>query len=154
VQVGQASPWVAAAIGSTWLWPRAGSVLTVLAGSLKLYPLLAVRWLPALALVLILAIVTAGLWPDWISAWLNAKAGCPPWSLPSLTCVTGSSVPGYLLAAILLVGAWKAPRHIGFFLMTVAMIVPAPDLYSGYLLVPFMGSVVMAANWKILSLLS
>jgi hypothetical protein len=139
VASGQASPWIVSAVGLAYLSPRWGSVVAASAGSLKVYPMLAVRWWPALLVPLALGLLTLGLWPDWITAWTNGRPGCPDWALTSVTCATGSAWPGYVLAAILLVGAWRAPRPIGFFLLTVAMIIPAPDLFRGYLLVPFMG---------------
>jgi hypothetical protein len=139
VASGQASPWVASAVGLSYVSTRWGSVASAAAGALKIYPLLAVRWWPALLLPLALGLATIGLWDDWLVAWTNAQPGCPDWALTSVTCATGASWPGYVLAAIFLVGAWRAPRPIGFFLLTVAMIIPAPDLFRGYLLVPYMG---------------
>lgn len=138
-EVGQASAWTAAAVGATWLWRRAGAVAAAAAGCLKLYPFLAVRWWPALVVPAVLALGTAGLWSDWLTAWTNAEPGCPAGSLPSLACATGMAWPGYALGAIFLVGALVAPPAVGFFLLTVAMIVPAPDLYQGYLLTPLIG---------------
>lgn len=145
VASGQASPWVAAGIGLAYLYPRWGSVVAASAGALKIYPLLAVRWWPALLVPVGLGIATIGLWPDWLAAWSNGRPGCPDGALPSLTCVTGSAWPGYLLAAVFLLGAWRAPRPIGFFLLTVAMILPAPDLFGGYLLVPYLGLLAVLA---------
>ncbi|MCC6619409.1 MAG: hypothetical protein IT341_10285 [Chloroflexi bacterium] len=136
---GQASAWVAAGIGLAYLYPRWGSVAAASAGSLKIYPMLAVRWWPALLVPISLGLATIGLWSDWLTAWMNGWPGCPDWALPSLACATGATWPGYALAAVFLVGAWRAPRPIGFFLLTVAMILPAPDLFRGYLLVPYLG---------------
>lgn len=139
VASGQASPWIAAGVGLAYLYPRGGSVAAAAAGSLKIYPMLAVRWWPALVVPIGLGLLTIGLWSDWLAAWTNGRPGCPDWALPSLTCATGMAWPGYVLAGAFLVGAWRAPRPIGFFLLTVAMILPAPDLFRGYLLVPYLG---------------
>lgn len=142
VDSGQASPWIASAVGLSYAAHRWGSVAAAAAGALKIYPLLAVRWWPALAAPAALGLVTAGLWPDWIEAWLNGRPSCVPTALPSVTCAIGTAWPAYALAVVLLLGAWRAPRPVGFFLLTVAMIVPAPDLFHGYLLVPYMGMLV------------
>ena len=133
--VGQVTPWIAAAIGATYLWPRA-SVASALAGAVKLYPLLAVRWWPAF--LILVPLTVSPWWSDWLAAWSNAVPGCPAWSLASASCI-GVPWLGYLLAAVFLLGSFAAPRKVGFFLVTVAMILPAPDLYRSYLLIPLIG---------------
>lgn len=142
VASGQASPWIASTVGLSWLSRRWGSVAAAAAGTMKIYPLLAVRWWPALLLPLALGLLTIGLWDEWLVAFLNGRPSCPDTALTSITCATGVAWPGYALAAIFLVGAWRAPRPIGFFLLTIAMILPAPDMFSGYLLVPYLGLLV------------
>jgi Glycosyltransferase family 87 len=153
IRLGNASALIATLIGLIWLLPRWGALFAVIAGSIKVFPLLAVPWsarwgaslVPAavvgLVLVAISLLIGPQRWVEWVTAMTTAVPSCPTWALPSLPCVTGSSVPGVLLAAVLFIGAIAAPsRPIGFLLLSVAMIVPAPDLYQHYLLVPFVGA--------------
>ena len=153
LRFGNASALIATLVGAMWLLPRYAAVLAVLAGAIKVFPVIGagwgVRWgaavWPAIAvgLVLLLVSLTAGVdrWFEWATAMTTAVSSCPDWALESIACATGSTWPGFLLAAFLVVGSVLAPsRGIGFLMLTVAMIAPAPDLYQHYLLIPFVGA--------------
>lgn len=159
MRFGNASALIAALVGAMWLLPRYSAALAVVAGAIKVFPLLGAAWgwrwggtlRPAgIAGVLLLVIsLSAGpwRWVEWVTAMSTAVPSCPDWALTSAACATGSSLPGFALAAVLAIGAILAPsRAVGFFLLTVAMIVPAPDLYQHYLLIPFVGVVPVACE--------
>lgn len=146
VREGQLSPLIAAAVGAMWLG-HAG-VLSVVAGAVKVYPGLGLMWAlrrgesvrGPLLLAALLAAGTLWLWPEWIDAMANAEPGCPAWSLPSIACVTGTPWAGSAVAGVLTIVAWRLPwDRPAFLLLTLAMIAPAPDMYLGYLMVPFVG---------------
>jgi hypothetical protein len=147
IQQGQISPLVAAGVGAMWLAPT--GYLAVLTGMVKVYPGLGIMWAARMGgpvfrpLLFGLGVVAATfwLWPGWIRAMLNARSGCPDWSLPSLSCATGGPWVGIIVALGLAVAAWRIRgSRCAFLLLTLAMIAPAPDLYWGYLMVPFVGA--------------
>jgi hypothetical protein len=169
LRFGNASALIAALVGGMWLVPRYAAVLAVLAGAIKVFPLLgaawAIRWgtamRPAIALAIGLValslIAGVGRWVEWVTAMSTAVPSCPDWALVSVACATGSTLPGFVLAAVLAIGAALAPsRAVGFLLITVAMIAPAPDLYQHYLLIPFVGvlPIACAAACRAVTLLS
>ena len=157
ITLGNASALIAALIGLAWLIPRHAAVFGLLAGAIKVFPLLAVpwakswraAWAPAAAVAGVFGVISLipspERWVEWVTAMTTAIPSCPTWALTSLPCATGSSLRCFALAAVLGIGALLAPtRTIGFFILTVAMIVPAPDLYQHYLLVPFVGALPLA----------
>jgi Glycosyltransferase family 87 len=157
IRFGNASALVASLVGLMWLLPRHAPVLAVVAGSIKAFPLLAIPWsarwrgamAPAAVLAVLLLLVSLVpdpyRWVEWATVMATAVPSCPDWALTSLPCATGSSIPGLLLGGLFFIGALAAPsRAVGFLLLTVAMIVPAPDLYQHYLLLPFVGAVPVA----------
>lgn len=159
MRFGNASALIAALVGAMWLLPRLTAVLAVLAGAIKVFPLIGAAWgapwrasiRPAVAVGIGLVVVslTAGVgrWGEWVTSMTTAIPSCPEWALVSIPCATGSSWPGLALAAVFVAGAVLAPsRAIGFLLVTVAMIVPAPDLYQHYLLIPFVGTLPIACE--------
>jgi hypothetical protein len=163
IRFGNASALIAALVGAMWLVPHYAASLAVLAGAIKVFPVIgagwAVRWGDAIrpavvlgvTLLLISQLVGVERWFEWVTAMTTAVPSCPEWALVSLECATGSSLPGWILAAVLFAGSVSAPsRTIGFFLMSVAMIAPAPDLYQHYTLIPFVGVIPVAceaARW-------
>ena len=157
IRFGNASALIAALVGAMWLLPRHSAVFAVLAGAIKVFPFLGAAWgwrwgtnlrTAAILVAALLAIsLTAGpgRWIEWVTAMSTAVPSCPDWALTSVACATGSSLPGFAVAAVLATGAILAPsRPVGFFLLCVAMIVPAPDLYQHYLLIPFVGVIPVA----------
>jgi hypothetical protein len=149
VREGQMSPLIAASVGAMWLWPRQSGYLAVAGALFKVYPVAGLLWtarkrgsivrpvLLALAIGATVPILNFSLYGEWITSLANARAGCPEWSLPSFSCA-GAGWLGYPVAAALLLAAWFVHRDdVAFGLLGLAMIAPAPDLYWGYLLVPF-----------------
>jgi hypothetical protein len=154
LRFGNASALIATLVGAMWLLPRHGAVFAVVAGAIKVFPLIGAAWatrwessrVPAIAVGLGLLtfslFVGVDRWSEWVISMTTAVPSCPDWALASMPCATGSALPGFVLAAVLGIGAILArSRSIGFLLITVAMIVPAPDLYQHYLLIPFVGAV-------------
>lgn len=156
IRVGQVATWLAAGMGIMWLATKASGWMSVISGLVKIYPGAGLLWawrhrapllLPSLA-GLLLAAVTAVAWPrtwaEFLTAWTNAEAGCPPWALPSFAC---AGVPwlGYLLALVMLGIAWKARSdEVAFLALGLAMLVPAPDVYVHYLLGPLVAALPLA----------
>jgi hypothetical protein len=148
VREGQISPLIAAAVGAMWLAPRASGWLAVLTGMVKVFPGIGMVWAlrqraPLLLPILVglaLGVATWWMWPTWATAMLNAQPGCPAWSLPSIACTTGIRWLGVAVAALLAIAVLRVKSdRLAFLLLTFAMIAPAPDLYWGYLMIPFVG---------------
>ncbi len=148
IREGQLSPWIASAIGLMWLRKSAAGWLSVLAGLIKVYPLLGLLWAyrqraglrGPLALALLSVVVLFPLWLEWVAVMSNAHAGCPSISLPSFTCTAGAAWPGYVAAAALAVVALRVRSdRVAFLALSLAMIASAPDIYVGYLLIVFVG---------------
>jgi len=148
---GQISPLLAASVGAMWLAPRASGWLVVIGGMIKVYPLLGLVWAVREGAPLVRPIVvgatlvalTFWLWPDWVNAMLNARPSCPERSLSlgSLACATELPMSGYIVSLLLALAAWRVRSdRVAFLLITVAMVAPAPDIYWGYLMVPFIGA--------------
>lgn len=149
VREGQISPLIAAGVGALWLLPRASGWLAVVTGMVKAYPGIGLVWAlrqraPLRGPILLgigMVLATGWLWPGWIDAMLNAQPGCPAWSLPSIACTTGIRWAGYIVGGGLALLAWRLPSdRVAFLVLTLAMLAPAPDLYWGYWMVPFMGA--------------
>lgn len=157
LKAGQADPFIAAGLGLIWLYPRGTAYFALIGGAFKIFPLAALVWAirkraefarPIAVLVLLVTAATTWLglesWSQYLTTFLNGRPGCYPHGLPSFACVLpiGGSLAGYAIAAVLVLGAWRAgDDRRAFFLIALAMIVPAPDLYPRYLLIPLMGAV-------------
>jgi len=156
---GQMSPLIAAFVGMMWLQPRASGYWAVAAGLFKIFPLAGLVWagrrraavlmpIAILALVGVTTIVlTPSWWRDWVTSVGNARAACPTIALPSFTCV-GLPWLGYLLAGVLCVSALRLKRDdLAFVALTVGMVIGAPDIYWGYMLIPFVGLLPLGSRW-------
>lgn len=152
--VGQVTPFIAAGVGAMWLWPRYAAWVWVLGGLVKVFPAVGLVWTirmggsvgRPIAVGLVLVVVSAvwvggSSWPDFVTALRNGRPTRDS-GLPSLACsFAGGSVLAYLIAAALLVMVLRARRdEVAFFLLAVAMVIPAPDLFPNYLLVPAIGA--------------
>lgn len=154
VKEDQISIAVAALFGLVWLGTSSAAVL---GGALKPYTLVGLimtirrrgswRWSLILgACLLALSLVVPGGWGQFLTAWSNGRPGCPDYALPSSACA-GFGWVGYLGAAVLLFAAWRVrSESLAFALIGVATILPAPDLYAGYLLIPFVGLLPLAGR--------
>jgi len=153
VKEGQMSPLIAAAVGMMWLQPRGAGYWAVAAGIFKVFPLAGLVWagrrggsvlkpIAVLAVVgLASLILMPGWWRDWVASISNARAACPTIALLSFTCI-GIGWMGYLLAGLLCLGSFRLRRDdVAFATLTVGMVIGAPDIYWGYLLIPFIGLV-------------
>ena len=151
VYEGQMSPLIAAAVGMMWLRPKAAGSWAVAAGVFKIFPLAGLVWaarqggsvLKPIGLLAVVGFVSfilmPGWWRDWVTSISNARAACPTIALPSFSCV-GFGWFGYLLAGTLCLGSLKLRRDdVAFATLTVGMVIGAPDIYWGYLLIPFIG---------------
>lgn len=142
---------VAAALGLMWLAPRWSGYLAVVGGLLKVFPGAGLVWTwrkrgplagpLVLGLVLSAAVLLLlGLqpWVDFVTVMHNARPSSP-YYVQSVTRVFGP-VAGYVTAALLL-GLVLVIRDdaIAFALLSIAMIVPAPDLVPHYMLIPMVG---------------
>jgi hypothetical protein len=156
VNEGQVSPAIAALFGAMWIAPRWSGVLAGAAGAIKLFPLLGLVWAwrqraPLIGPLAITAVVSLiglvfvpGWYRDWIVALVNARPGCPSIALPSFGCA-GVGWVGYAMAFGLAIAARFLRRdENAFALLSVAFIVPAADLYWGYMLIPFLGFLPLA----------
>lgn len=157
LKAGQADPFIAAGLGLIWLYPRGAAYFALLGGAMKIFPLAALVWVvrnraevmrPVAMLGALVLTTTVWLgaesWSQYLTTFLNGRPGCYPHGLPSFACVlpVGGSIVGYVIAGSLVLAAWRAKDdRTAFFVMTLGMIVPAPDLYPRYLLIPLMGAV-------------
>ena len=143
---------VADALLASWLWPDSAGMLAVVGGAMKLFPAAGLIWTVrrrgsliwpfALGVGLIvaatLAVGPAG-WLDFLSAFGHGRSAS--WYyVASPTQLLGPGIGtavGYGLAAAACVGAWRLRDDaVAFALLGWAMILPAPDWYSHYLLLP------------------
>jgi hypothetical protein len=158
VKEGQMSPLIAAAVGMMWLQPRRAGYWAVAAGLFKVFPLAGLVWasrrrgsvlrpIGILAVVVFASLIlTPGWWRDWLTSISNARAACSPIALPSFTCV-GFGWMGYLLAGALCSSALILKRDdMAFAALSVGMVIGAPDIYWGYMLIPFIGLLPLASH--------
>ena len=153
VNVGQASPYIAALFGLMWLAPRWSGWLSVLGAAVKAQPIVGLVWArrsraplwpPLVALLLVVGITTmvvpGGGWTDWLIATRNGYADCPAGSLPSLSCY-GLGWVSWLLAAVALIGAVRIRDDAAAFaLLGLAAFLAAPEIYPSRLLLPLIAA--------------
>jgi hypothetical protein len=161
--VGQITPLLAAGFGLAWLRPRYSGWIGVMAAMVKVYPVLWLLWslrrraplAPPLLLGLLVAAgwtaLTGGMetWVDYARATANALPQCSSPSLGSFACALGPSIGvhvaaivGIATASTLAVVAFRMRNDaVSYALLAVASVLPAPDLFPNYLLVPLVGCV-------------
>lgn len=162
IYVGQVTPLLAAGYGAAWLWPRISGLVAVAGGAVKIYPLVLLLWairnrvsvrLPLVlgALLVVAAAVWLGpeVWLHFWTAWQNAAPQCVPPSLGSLTCAFGQT--GELLGlgaafALSLLAVRAAGPPMAFFLLAIASVIGAPDLFPNYLLIVAIGALPLACR--------
>jgi hypothetical protein len=160
IATGQANTLVAASIAATWVWPRATGWLAVIGGLIKLFPLASLAWavrerapivrpLLAGALLVAASVLLMG-WDTW-QAFITTLRNGQGWDLtvvPSPRELLGSvlgpgtvaTLAGYAIAGALALASLVVPsRYAAFAMVALAMIVPAPDWYLHYLLIPLAG---------------
>jgi alpha-1,2-mannosyltransferase len=162
VSSGNVNIMIADALLASWLWPRSSGTLAVLGGLIKFFPVAglvwtlrhhgSLRWPIALGLGIlaasILAVGTAG-WGDFLTAFGHGRSSSF-YYLPSPTQLLEpgiGQVAGYGLALAALAGAWRLrDEAAAFALLGWAMILPAPDWWSHYLVVPLAAMLPWAAR--------
>ena len=143
---------VADGLLASWLWPKSSGMIAVLGGAIKFFPAagivwtmrhhLSLRWPLVLGGILVaMATCVVGLtgWADFIAAFENGRSSSF-YYLDSPAQFLGPGIgpiAGYGLALIALGGAWRLrDEATAFALLGWAMILPAPDWWSHYLVVP------------------
>jgi hypothetical protein len=157
---------VAVGLAAIWLRPELTGWLAVAGGLIKLYPSVAViwsvragrvPWFAAATGVLFLACVVAifgiGQWKDFVASLANAQPFAT--SIPQPPRVSLQPVLGVTLAALAayagtlaLAGASLFVRsdRIAFFLLSLAMIMPAQEWHIHYYLIPLIGGLPWATS--------
>lgn len=157
---GNVNALAAAGVGAMWLWPSASGYVAVLGGLVKVYPGVGLIWtirkraplvgpiVLGLGLVAVsLVILGLGAWRDFQVTMANGLSTeyfviQSPRSL--LTGALGSTVAlavalGLTLLAVL--GALRVREDaVALVLVSLAMILPAPDWHLHYFIVPLVGS--------------
>jgi hypothetical protein len=149
---GNVNLMIADGLLASWLWPRSAGTLAVLGGAIKFFPSAglvwtlrqhrSVRWPVAFGIGLVVAatfIVGLAGWRDFLTAFGYGRSSSF-YYLDSPAQFLGpgiGQVAGYGLAIAALVGAWRLrDEATAFALLGWAMILPAPDWWSHYLVVP------------------
>jgi hypothetical protein len=165
---GNANLILADALLASWLWPGSAGVLAVLGGAIKIFPVAGLIWtlrkgrslvLPvALGVgIIVAATIVVGIpgWRDFITTFEHGRTSSG-YFLSSPAEALGpliGPIAGYGLALAAALGAWRVRNEaVAFALLGWAMILPAPDWYSHYLVVPLasmlpwiVGKLVLAA---------
>ena len=166
LETGNANQLAAILLASMWLWPMQSGYLATIGALIKIYPGAGIAWAireraglrgplaVGLGLLAVSVLVLGwGAWHDFVIAWGNgalSSAFVVPSPRSALDPVLGSSLAalvGYLLAGIALLGSTRlAGRETAFLLLSIAMILPAPDWYLHYFVVPLVGAVPMISR--------
>lgn len=158
VKTGNLNLAVAASLGLLWLAPRTSGWVAVAGGLVKLYPAAGLVWarrrggpvavplaVGVLLLVASVAIQGPNTWLDYGAALRNLRPDS--WyPLQSPGHLFGPIV-GIACSAVLLVGALRVRDDaLAFGLLALAMLAPAPDLWSHYLLIAEIGFLPLACR--------
>jgi hypothetical protein len=157
---GNVNTLMALGLGIVWLAPQTSGYLAVVGSLIKIYPIIGLAWAVrtraellkpfiagAAAVAASVILLGTQSWLDFLQVLTNGQpSGDFPLMSPraALTTIAGPTVAtltGYLLAALLatVVIAGRRDRR-DFFVLSVAMIVPAPDWYLHYFVVPLVGA--------------
>jgi hypothetical protein len=156
---GQANTLVAVGLLAIWLYPNTSGYIAVVGGVVKLFPLAGLAWAvrcrAPLVRPLILLVVLLGLsllvqgpdtWHQFVVATQNGQSSqfsfpTPPRHIlepligPSLAMLVSLVGSGVLLLLTIRVRS----AYLAIALLSLAMILPAPDWYVHYLLIPLAG---------------
>ncbi len=159
VATGQANTFVAAGLGLIWVRPRLSGYLAVLGALLKVFPGAGILWalrtrspvVRPLAMGVVLSgasllVQGPGLWADFLSSFRNGVSSSPVFPaaprvvLAPLLGPTLSLAVILLLTVVLLVAVLRLrSERLAFGLLGLALILPAPDWYLHYLIIPLVG---------------
>jgi alpha-1,2-mannosyltransferase len=160
VIAGNVNLWIGVGLAAAWLWPRTSSWFAVAGALIKLYPGIAILWsirrrvwswtpfLLGLGIgIITLAAFGTSLWTEFLTSLSNARPfGAafpqPPRSvLDPLLGATGASLVAYAATAALGIAALGVPGdRLAFFLLSLAMIMPAQDWHTHYFVIPLIGA--------------
>lgn len=146
---GQVNMVVAASFGAAWVVPRSAGWLGVAGGLLKVFPAALLFWAVrrraplikpfiagALAVGFTVALWGIQVWFDYGTVALNAEPSCNLMARLSVHCVTGNSLIGFGLAAVLLMGAlFVRGDEQAFALLGLAIWAATPEMWPHYWLV-------------------
>jgi hypothetical protein len=148
VREGQVEPLLAACIGALWLWPSGW--LATGGGLVKLHPFVGLVWvarrggpmlhplMSAAAVIAVWGLLAPDMWRDWLATTVNMRADCNAIGWPSVACVSGLRWLGPGLAALMLIGVYRARSDkAAFLLLGLAILMAAPDTYASYWLIPW-----------------
>lgn len=168
---GQANTGIAALLGASWVWRRRSGYIAVLGAFVKLFPLAGLFWTfrtrspiirpVLLALVLFAAFVAffgIDVWRDFARTMSNGKTSAlgffpaPRQVLDPILGEASSALAAYAAAGVLLLASVRVRSdRLAFALVSFGMIVPAPDWYMHYMLIPLVGLLPwlarLAAGW-------
>ena len=172
IATGQANTFVAIGLGAAWLRPRQSGYLAVIGGLLKLFPAAGLAWTlrrrgslagPVMlgTSIMLLSLLLFGVdgWRAFALTMANGH-GSNTWGAVAprllLELVIGpgaAAIACYAAAVALLVAAVRVRSdRLAFGIMALAMILPAPDWYVHYLLIPLVGVLpaiaVRLAAWR------
>jgi hypothetical protein len=160
VIAGNVNLWVGLGLAAAWLWPRSAAWFAVAGALIKLYPGIAIlwtirrrvwSWTPLVVgvlfgLVVLLAFGTR-LWSEFLTTVVNGRpfgAAFPQPPRSVLEPVVGStlaSLVAYAITGLLGVAVLRAPGdRLAYFLLSLAMIMPAQDWHTHYFLIPLVGA--------------
>jgi hypothetical protein len=160
VIAGNVNLWMGVGLAAAWLWPRSASSFAVIGALIKLYPGIAILWtirrrvwawtplvVGAVFGVIVIAVFGTKLWTEFLTTLANARpfgAAFPQPPRSVLDPVLGSTVAALVAYAITgLLGVavlWVKGDRLAFFLLSLAMIMPAQDWHTHYFLIPLIGA--------------
>ncbi len=160
VIAGNVNLWMGLGLAAAWLWPRTASSFAVLGALIKLYPGIAILWtirrrvwswtplvIGAVFGIVVVLVFGSRLWTEFLTTLANARPfGAafpqPPRSvLDPVLGSTGASLVAYAITVLLGVAVLRVRSdRLAFFVLSVAMIMPAQDWHTHYFLIPLIGA--------------
>lgn len=157
---GNVNVLIACAVGAAWLRPRLGGYMFVVLGLVKIYPILGLIWsirarVPIRGPLVVggsIVLVTLWIlgpkpWLDYVSVIVNGQPTsdfilpAPRAFLGGMVGSTFATVATLALTGLLLFFVHRDQHdRRALFLLSWALILPAPDWYLHYLIVPLVGS--------------
>lgn len=165
LSTGNVNSLAAAALGVSWLKPRWSAHSAVVGGLVKIYPGFGLLWSFRLRQPIVIPILLGfGLvaltllwpgidaWTDFVRTVSNGRSSGfafiqPPRNvLEPMIGAAGASIVAVAATGLLALVAWRHPSdRIAFFALSLAMIMPAPDWYFHYYLIPVVGAMPLVA---------